>query len=76
MQDNRLAMLLETKGISSAGKRMRHMDVRYFFVHDLVQKGLVSVEHCGTHDMVGDVHTKPLQGKLFQKFRAGILGSQ
>ena len=30
MQDNCLAMLLETKGISSAGKRMRHMDVRYF----------------------------------------------
>ena len=29
-QDNRSAMLLETKGRSSAGKRMRHMEGRYF----------------------------------------------
>ena len=75
-QDNRSAMLLETKGQSSAGKRMRHMDVRFFFVNDLVNKGLISVEHCGTENMVADAHTKPLQGKLFLKFRKSILGFQ
>ena len=75
-QDNCSAMLLEVKGKSLAGKRMRHMDVRFFFVNDLVSKGLLSIEHCGTSEMVADVHTKPLQGKLFFKFRAAVLGSQ
>ena len=64
-QDNKSAMLLEVKGRASAGKRMRHMDIRFFFVNDLVNQGLISVEHCGTENMVADAHTKPLQGKLF-----------
>ena len=76
MQDNRSAMLLETKGNSSAGKRMRHLDVHYYFVQDLVSKGMVSVEHCGSQNMIGDFHTKALQGTSFQKFCAAVLGCQ
>ena len=30
-QDNQSAMLLESKGLDSAGKCMRHLDVRYFY---------------------------------------------
>ena len=73
MQDNKSAILLETKGCSSAGKRMRHLDVRYYFIKDLVDQGSVSIEHCKTDVMLGDFHTKHLQGKLLQKFRAAIL---
>ena len=47
-QDNKSAMLLEVKGRASAGKRMRHMDIRFFFINDLVSKGMVSIQHCGT----------------------------
>ena len=72
MQDNQSAMLLETKGNSSAGKGMRHLDVHYYFVQDLVSKGMVSVEHCGSQNMIGDFHTKALQGRFFQKFCVGI----
>ena len=75
-QDNKSAMLLEVKGRASAGKRMRHMDVRFFFVNDLVSKGMVSIEHCGTQEMLADVFTKPLQGQLFKKFRSSVLGLQ
>ena len=69
-------MLLEMKGRSSAGKRMRHMDIRFFFVNDLVKKKMLSIEYCGTDEMIADAHTKPLQGKLFLRFRKSILGSQ
>ena len=75
-QDNKSAMLLEVKGRSSAGKRMRHMDIRFFFINDLVSKGVVSIQHCGTQEILADVFTKPLQGKLFSKFRAAVLGLQ
>ena len=54
MQDNKSSILLETKGNNSAGKCMRHMDVRYYFVKDLVSKKMVNIKHCDTKDMVGD----------------------
>ena len=75
-QDNKSAMLLETKGRSSAGKRMRHMDICFFFVNDLVKKKMLSVEYCSTDEIIADAHIKPLQGKLFLRFRKSILGSQ
>ena len=75
-KDNKSAMLLEVKGRSSAGKRMRHMDIRFFFVNDLVAKGVVTIEHCGASEMLADVFTKPLQAKLFFKFRKAVLGLQ
>ena len=62
------------KGSESAGKRMRHLDVRYFFIKDCAAKGEMIVEYCNTKNMVADFLTKPLQGKAFLDFRAGILG--
>lgn len=53
---------------------MRHINVRYFFIKDYVDKGEVSVEHCNTKNMVADLMTKPLQGKVFFNFQDSILG--
>jgi hypothetical protein len=50
------------------------LGVRYFFLTDQVEKGNVSIVYCPTDDMIGDFHTKPLQGEKFRKFRNAILG--
>ena len=73
-QDNKSAILLETNGRKSAGKRSRALNIRYFFMTDQIEKGNVQVEHCPTDAMIGDYMTKPLQGKKFQEFRKMILG--
>ncbi len=73
-QDNKSAMLLEQNGRSSAGKRSRHLDIRYYFIHDLINKGYVHVEHCATEKMIADYMTKPLHGSKFNYFRRMILG--
>ena len=73
-QDNKSAILLETNGRKSAGKRSRALNVRYFFVTDQVEKGNLQVEYCPTNEMLGDFFTKPLQGTKFLKFRGQILG--
>ncbi len=39
-----------------------------------VEKGNVTIEYCPTLEMIGDYMTKPLQGKLFEKFRKEIMG--
>jgi len=73
-QDNKSAILLEKNGKASSSKRTKHINVRYFFITDRVQKGDVSIEWCPTGDMIGDYMTKPLQGALFRKFRDQIMG--
>ncbi len=67
-QDNKSAILLETKGKKSSGKRTRALNIRYFFMTDQVKKENVTIEYCPTDDMVGDFQTKPLQGEKFCKF--------
>jgi hypothetical protein len=76
MQDNRSAILWETNGRKSAGKRSRHLDIRYFFIADMKAKGLLSIQYCPTDKMVGDYMTKPLHGGKFKDFRQQIMNLQ
>jgi hypothetical protein len=73
-QDNKSAILLEKNGKASSSKRTKHINIRYFFITDRVQKNEVSVVWCPTGDMIADFATKPLQGALFKKFRDMIMG--
>lgn len=63
-QDNQSAILLEKNGKELSGKHFRHMNIKYFFIKDRVEKGEVAIEFCLTENMVAD-HTKPLQGQVF-----------
>ena len=72
-QDNQSAMLLETNGRESSGKRTRHMNIRYFFVADCQHRGHVTVRYCPTDEMIGDFFTKPLGGAKFRRFRNIIM---
>ena len=73
-QDNQSAMLMEVNGRNSCTGNSRHIDIRYFFVKDRVDKGEISVEYCPTYLMIADYFTKPLQGRLFKLFRDVIMG--
>ena len=73
-QDNKSTILLENNGKRSSSKRTRHFNIRYFFLTDQIEKGNLTVEYCPTSDMTADYMSKPLQGKLFQKFKREIMG--
>jgi hypothetical protein len=72
-QDNQSAILLEKNGRKSSGKRTKHLNIRYYFITDRISRKELSVAYCPTEEMVGDFFTKPLQGKLFYKFRSIIM---
>jgi len=72
-QDNQSAMLLEKNGQRSSSKRTRHLNIRYFFITDCIQKGQVHITYVPTKEMIGDFYTKPLQGYLFRKLRAHVM---
>ena len=72
-QDNQSAILLERNGRRSSSKRTRHLNIRFFFISDRINNKELSVVYCPTEEMIADFFTKPLQGKLFRKFRKLIM---
>ena len=72
-QDNQSVILLEKNGRASAGKRSRHLDIRYFFITDQINRGNMNVKYCPTDVMTADYMTKPLHGKKFLKFKKEIM---
>jgi hypothetical protein len=68
-EDNRSTMLLMKNGRLSSGKRTKHLDIRYFYVKDLLNRGIIKIEHCNTEYMIADFFTKSLQGRRFQMLR-------
>ena len=75
-QDNTRSILLERNGRRSSTKRTKHMDIRYFYITEQVERKAMHVTHCPTEEMVGDFFTKPLQGSLFLKMRNYIMGNE
>ena len=64
-QDNKSTILMANNGRLSCSKRSRHLNIRYFYVKDLVDQGEVEIQYCPTAQMLADFFTKPLQGSLF-----------
>ena len=75
LQDNKSTKLLLEYGRASLLKQTRHINVRYYFLLDQIQKGELTVNHCSMEEMVADCLTKPLQGLKFNKFRKMILNN-
>jgi hypothetical protein len=73
-QDNESAIKLETNGRTSAGPKSRHINIRYFWIKDRSKDANITIRHCPTLAMLADFFTKPLQGHLFRKFKAVLLG--
>ena len=73
-QDNMSAIRMEKNGRNSCTGNSRHVHIRYFFVKDRIDKGELTIEYCPTTEMLADYFTKPLQGGLFKRMRAVIMG--
>ena len=71
-QDNMstIAMIRSGKPTSD---RTRHINIRFFFIHDREKSGEVKVEYRCTKSMLADILTKPLQGELFETLRDELL---
>eukprot|EP00957_Ditylum_brightwellii_P152421 11603376-Ditylum_brightwellii.AAC.1 len=72
-QDNESAIRLKKNRKGSSSKRTRHINIRYFFVTDLIEAGNLTTEYCSTGMMIGDFYTKALQGKTFRTSRDLIM---
>jgi len=49
--------------------RSKHIDVRFHFLRDLVNDGIIQLLHCRTQEQIADLMTKALKVETFQKLR-------
>ncbi len=49
--------------------KSKHIEIRYFYIRDLVQKGAVKLKYVGTDEQVANVLTKPLSRGKFEDFK-------
>jgi hypothetical protein len=53
--------------------KTKHIEVRYHFLRDNVEKGNITLIHVPTHDRLANIFTKPLDQPTFTHLR-GELG--
>ena len=61
-QDNQSAIKMEQNGRNSCTGNSRHVDIRFFFVHDRVKTGKLKVQR-----IRGDSQVEPLKLKIVVK---------
>jgi hypothetical protein len=49
--------------------KSKHVEIKYHYIRDLVQKGVVKLQYIGTDEQIADVLTKPLSKVKFEYFR-------
>ncbi|KAL7531354.1 hypothetical protein ACHAWF_003735 [Thalassiosira exigua] len=54
---------LELNGRTSSTNRTRQLNVKFFHIKDMVDRGEPAIEFCPTEEMWADVFTKLLQGQ-------------
>ena len=52
--------------------KSKHIEVRYHFIRDMVQKGAVKLKYVPTEEQVVDVLTKPLARVKFEYFQDNL----
>ena len=72
-QDSLSTIALIKRGRSTS-QRTRHIDIRYFFIHDRIGSGEAGIASLASELMVGDFFSKPLTGGVFFRFRPIIMG--
>jgi hypothetical protein len=48
--------------------KSKHIEIRYYYIRDMVQRGAVRLQFVTTEDQVANVFTKPLSRTKFEYF--------
>ena len=49
--------------------RSKHIEIRYFYIRDMMQKEAIKLQYVSTDEQVADVLTKPLSRVKVKHFR-------
>ena len=66
-EDNQGAIALARNPI--AHSRTKHIDIRFHFIREAQEEGIIDTVYCPTSEMVADLLTKPIPRGQFEKLR-------
>ena len=49
--------------------KSKHIEIKYHYIRDMVQRGAVKLQYVATNEQIADVLTKPLARVNFEYFR-------
>ena len=49
--------------------KSKHIEIKYHYIKDMVQKGVVKLQYVATEEQIADVLMKPLARLKFEYFR-------
>ncbi len=70
MEDNQGAIAIAKNPVAHA--RTKHIDIRYHFIRETIQEGLIELHYCPTEKMLADILTKPLSKGRFHFIREAM----
>ena len=66
-EDNQACVVIATK--PEGKNRTRHLDTKYHYVVECVERGQIEIKGCSTSEMAADMLTKALDKMLVRKFK-------
>lgn len=52
--------------------RTKHIDIRHYFIQELVEKEIILLEHVRSPMQLADILTKPLDATIFESLHVGL----
>ena len=72
LEDNTACISMASK--DAVSQRVKHIDIRYHFVRDVIRSGVISLVYCPTARQAADILTKPVDTLPFICHRATLMG--
>ena len=69
--DNQSTLAVSKNGVK--GERTKHVDVKYKFITECIDDGVVQVKWIPSRENIADIFTKPLDVQTFTGFRAQLM---
>jgi hypothetical protein len=72
-EDNTSTIILANKNNGATLSKTKHIQVRYYYVRELIEQKEINIVYLPTTEMLADLLTKPMAGWLFKTLRDKIL---
>ena len=72
-QDNQSTIIIAGQGTGTF-KRSKHIKVRYFWIKEQIDDGVLEISHVSGEQLVADILTKPLSRERFNYLLHKLLG--
>ena len=72
MEDNQACMEIAGKDIVSP--KLKHIDIRYYFVRTMLHEGKIQLIYCPTYHQAANIVTKGVDALTFFRHRATLMG--